>query len=97
MRRITAKSLTGAVSQLNYELSELRDTYKPYKVGGKYKANVGTFYVNYSNGGCRLCRIANEDGGEHDVSKIGSKRETYDFIYAMLAGIMYSNNKRLTK
>ena len=97
MRRITEKALTGAVSQLNYELSELRDTYKPYKVGGKYKANVGTFYVNYSNGGGRLCRIANEDGGEHDVSKIGSKRETYDFIYAMLAGIMYSNSKRLTK
>jgi len=95
MDRITQERLQGAVSQLNYELGELRDTYKPYMVDGRYPANEGTFYINYAYGGARLCRIANSSGGEHDISHRGTKREVYDFIRGMLTGIHFNKQKEL--
>jgi len=95
MDRIIQEKLQDAVSQLNFALGELKDTYKPYMVDGRYPANEGTFYINYANGGARLCRIANSSGDKHNISDRGTKREVYDFIRGMLTGIHF--NKRKTK
>jgi len=86
MERITKKTLRMAVANLNREMNLPTSAWlTPY--GSGIKANVGVFVLDCAYGGYRLCRIASEGGGQSDISPRGTARETYEYIYAMIAGI----------
>ena len=86
MERITIKHLHADAALLNHATGA---NIQPWEQDpqGQWRANVGTFIIDRSNGGFQLERIATEGGGVYDISPRGTAREVHNFIRAMLAGL----------
>lgn len=56
---------------------------------GKYRANPGTFVLDYCYGGVRLSQMSGENGGQRDITARATKGETAERIRAFLAGVEY--------
>ncbi len=85
--RITIKMLEARVNQLNNWLGYPTEHWKPYRVDGNLVANPNHYYIGMAYGGYRLEQLCNEGGGARDISPRGTKRETWDYVTAMIAGI----------
>lgn len=87
-------SNTVSKSMLNFRVDDLNDILgapkTPFKderdAQGRLIVNDGHYYLDWAYGGVRLVKMC-EGGGCRDISPRGSKRETYLFIVAMIAGI----------
>ena len=86
MERITIKHLYIDVALLNRAAGEYLQSWEQ-DAQGQWRANVGTFIIDRSNGGFQLERIATEGGGVSDISPRGTAREIHEFIQAMLVGL----------
>jgi len=87
MDRITLKRLDSIVDHINSVL-DMPET--PYAVQrddrGGLVANAGNYHLDCAYGGYMLVRMC-EGGGTRDMSPRGTKRETYNYCRAFLAGI----------
>jgi len=93
MQRITKAALETRVHLLNLKLGEPRT---PYVVDDEFRhamTQPGSYYVGQAYGGFRLEQMC-DSGGSRDISKRGTRREVYEFIGAMLAGIEALEAKR---
>ncbi len=80
MQRITKDHLNSRLALLHRLLGIVP--------GAESYRQPGVFYVDHSNGGCRVGRISNSGGGSHDVQqRRGTKREAYDFLGALIDGV----------
>ena len=82
---ITVKSLEAAVSNLNDLFGVENAQYIGRDETGKLISNVGAFHISGAYGGYRLEQMT-QGGGARDVSERGTKREVYDYIWAMVKG-----------
>ena len=90
---ITVKDIEWHIEILN----KLFDVpLKPYQAErddcGHTIANAGTFYLYHDLNGYRLERVASR-GGSKDISPIGTKREVYDYVRAMIQGVELYRSK----
>lgn len=83
--RITAKQLLSKVNTLNDLFGYEREAYSRHP-DGNFSANIGTFVLDQSYGGYRLCQIATKSGGERDLTVRGTAREAYQAISAFAGG-----------
>jgi hypothetical protein len=83
--RITAKQLLSKVAMINDLFGYDREAYTRHP-DGTFTANVGTFVLDQSYGGYRLCQIASKSGAERDLTVRGTARETYQEITAFAGG-----------
>ena len=86
MDRITKKNLTHLLDLIN---TTTRHSTEAWAKGddGLWAANVGTYVLDWAYGGVRLCQLCNKGGGQRDVTRRGTKRETYHLMRAFLAGV----------
>lgn len=91
-RRITEKNLYSLLETINRTAGN--DT-EPYTMqsDGTLRSNVGTYVLDGSYGGWRLCQIVGEQGGERDITGRGNNRETYDAMQAFLKGLEHMQAK----
>jgi len=86
MERTTIKTLQHLVDRLN----EL--TGNPVKVwstiNGQNRSHPGAYVLDAAYGGYRLCQLANDGGGERDITPRCSARECADQIRAYMAGLI---------
>lgn len=86
MQRITNKDIKGALDRLNSALGRNVETYSK-REDGTYKANIGNFHEYSAYGMVGLHEMFNEGGGVKSHGGLGTKRELYERIHAMLDGI----------
>lgn len=62
---------------------------KPWvqQADGRWASIPGTYVLDWCYGGVRLAQIANESGGERDITGRGTKRETYHRMHEFLRGL----------
>ena len=88
MQRITNKDLVDACKRINQITGANPE---PYTKGsdGKYRANIGTYYIDGAYGGKALHKMVSEGGGVSDVFGCGhiTKRELYERMHAFIRGI----------
>lgn len=60
---------------------------------GKWRANVGTYSLDWAYGGVQLVQLTTEGGGQRNITGRGSKRETYWRMQAFLMGLNASAGK----
>jgi hypothetical protein len=58
---------------------------------GTFKANPGTYVLDWAYGGVQLAQLVNESGGERNITGRGTKRETYHRMLAFLTGLETPN------
>ena len=92
--RITIKMLKARVNQLNNCLGYPTEPWKPYLVNNRLVGNIDYFYIGQAYGGYRLEQICTEGGGARDISPRGTKREVWDYVTAMIAGVKELEKKR---
>ena len=86
MERITEKQLKGSIEYLNKITGHSLESYS--NTGGKFKANVGTYYLNCAYGGYQLVQIVTDGGGIRTITGgFCPKRELYYLIRAYIDGI----------
>ena len=87
MQRITNKDLVDACKRINQIMGA---NPKPYTRDseGKYRANIGTYYIDGAYGGFSLFKMVSEGGGVNDVFGYGhiTKRELYERMQAFIRG-----------
>lgn len=83
--RITTEHLEYRVRELNDMFNQEHDRFARIEKSPFVKQNIGTFWLEWSNGGVALYR--NKPGGGHTkVTKRGTKRETWDRLIAFADG-----------
>ena len=85
MNRITQAHLNYLVDELNTITNSPLKSYTRSETGAK--ANIGNYHLYQANGSTGLHRIMNEGGGVTEVFGLGTKREMYNQLNAMLHGI----------
>lgn len=83
--RITEKQLLSKVATLNDLFGYERTVYTRQE-DGNVTTNIGTFVLDQSYGGYRLCQVANRSGAERELTARGTARETYSAITAFING-----------
>jgi len=87
MERITMAHLENAVLRLNQALGRPESPYSKAS-DGTYKANLGNFHLSGAYGGYQLQEMASDGGGVRSHTPgYAPKREVYNAIRAMLAGV----------
>ena len=81
MDRITKENLEALVALIN------RTAGNNVEHWNETGSNVGTYIIEWAYGGCRLAQVTSERNTTRDITRIGTKRETYDRARAFLAGI----------
>jgi hypothetical protein len=89
MTRITKEDLKNVLDRINEATDHKLEAWTKDEVGG-YRANVGTYVLDWCYGGVRLSQLCNEGGGERDITTRGTKRETYERMRAFLTGLEVS-------
>ena len=91
MERVTEKMLQYKIDYLN-EITG--NPLKPWEKDsdGKMRANIGNYHRSGAYGGVALHQMMNDGGGVNDPFRSGHmpKRELYNRICAMIAGIEYN-------
>jgi len=82
MSRIEMKDLNRAVRTLN-EVAN-----RPLSAWADGKGQIGNYHVHAAYGKYGLHSICNELGGTHGVIGLTTKRELYNCIRAMIAGVL---------
>ena len=89
--RVTKKDLDGVVKHLNEVTGNPTEPFTKLE-DGAYKQNEGHFYAQSQLGGTRLEQLCKH--GARDITPFrGTKYEVYQFVNAMLLGIMLQSNK----
>ena len=94
MQRITDAMLERLADRLNRHFNAPTTPYTKTPEG--LRANIGSFYVSYQNGGVCMHRMENESGGV-SCPVIGyhcTKRELYDAVHAFLRGVDFADENR---
>jgi len=84
--RITNKDLENVLSRINHIVGAKQEPWSKDS-DGKYRANVGTYVLDYAYGGVRLSQLTSEGGGERDITGRGTKKETYYRMHAFIQGL----------
>lgn len=99
MNRIKIRDLEIVVNHLNLITGHSLETHTRAEVAGlmRYKANIGTYYLDGAYGGYALYQIVNDGGGIRDISNCGHvpKRELYDFVQGLVQGVQVSSEPTL--
>ena len=86
--RITKKDLENLLSRINaFVGAENNGEAWTKNSDGQYRANVGTYVLDYCYGGVRLAQLTTKSGAERDITNLGTKQETYYRMYAFLKGL----------
>jgi len=85
-RRITKADLQNVLDRINEATGHTLEGWTQNSAG-RYRANVGTYVLDWCYGGVRLSQLSTEGGGERDITGRGTKRETYNAMRAFLEGI----------
>jgi len=87
MERVTQKQIEWLAGRINLVTGSPSTPYS--KTDGKYRANIGCFYIDGAYGGVELVRIDNEHGGVETISTGGHvpKRELATQMRAILKGL----------
>ena len=85
-KRITNAQLEFVVRQINEALGQATEPYVR-DADGKFRCVAGVYTIGGAYGGVRIERIANDAGGVSTITNYDTKRVTYDYARAMLAGI----------
>jgi hypothetical protein len=86
MDRITKTKLQHVLDAINHAAGRKLEPWTQ-DASGRYRANVGTYVLDWAYGGVRLSQITSEGGGERDITGRGTKRETYYRMHAFLDGL----------
>tara|TARA_R110000787_G_scaffold284120_2_gene397532 strand:+ start:77 stop:355 length:279 start_codon:yes stop_codon:yes gene_type:complete len=84
--RINQKDLELVLHRINTATGQALEGWTK-QANGRYRANVGTYILDYAYGGVRLAQLCTEGGGETDLTGLGTKRETYHRMHAFLRGV----------
>ena len=87
--RITKQKLQNVLDAINLAAGQKVEPWTQDETG-RYRANVGTYVLDWSYGGVRLSQLTNEGGAERDITGLGTKRETYYRMHAFLDGLYMS-------
>ena len=88
--QITLGMLEARVTMLNNALDQPTEYWD--KVSARPCHNVGHYYIGRAYGGYRLEQISSGTGAARDISPRGTKRETWDYVTAMIAGVEAAQN-----
>lgn len=86
MQRITNKDIKLALNRINLALGRETEPYTKLE-DGTYRCNIGNFHEYSAYGMVGLHEMSNTGGGVRSHGQLGTKRELYDRIHAMLDGI----------
>ena len=88
-QRITEKMLQHLCDRLNEATGSPMQPYSIKPGAERHTANIGNYHISHAYGGVCLHRMHNESGGVSCPLSQGHrpKRELYDQMWAMLAGI----------
>ena len=86
MQRITNKDIEASLERLNRALGREIAPYTKLE-DGKYRCNIGNFHQYSAYGMVGLHEMFNDGGGVKSHGSLGTKRELYERIHAMLDGI----------
>ena len=85
MGRINNKDLDRVLTRINEATGQPTEAWT--EQDGKWRANVGSYVLDYCYGGVRLSKLTSEGGGERDITVRGTKKECYYQMLAFLAGV----------
>ena len=85
-QRITNADIKYALLRLNKALGRAIEPYTK-REDGTYQTNIGNFHEYSAYGMFGLHEMANDGGGVRSHGSLGTKRELYERIHAMLDGI----------
>lgn len=88
MERITITHLRALAHRLNV-ITGSPETYSDKQPGGRFKANIGHYYISQTYGGYCLHRTGNDAGGVTCPlsNGHGPARDLYDQMHAYLRGL----------
>lgn len=94
MDRITVKQLRGLCNTLNRITGNPAEPYGK-TADGKFRANIGSYFIDGAYGGWELQRICSEGGGVDTPLSTGhcSARELYNAIHAYIRGLEDAKRK----
>ena len=84
--RINQSDLYAVLERINHIAGKNPEPWTKQE-DGKFKANVGTYVLDWAYGGVRLSQLTSEGGGERDITGRGTKKETYYRMHAFLSGL----------
>ena len=90
--RITNKDIKASLDRLNRALGRATEPYTKLE-DGTYQTNIGNFHDYCAYGMVGLHEMFNEGGGVKSHGQLGTKRELYERIHAMLDGIGLVNDE----
>ena len=88
MQKITQKDLESLVKMINKKTGNTFETYTK-KADKTFKANIGTYSLDFAYGGVKLVQLIDKNGGITEISRNGfsTKKELYCWLNAFLAGL----------
>ena len=84
--RITKQQLQNLLDRINEATGHTLESWTQDE-NGRFRANVGTYVLDWAYCGVALSQLTNEGGGERDITGRGTKRETYYRMHAFLDGV----------
>jgi len=87
--RITIKDIERRLQYLNELTKSPLTTYTKDK-DGKFTANIGNFHIYQAYGSIAIHRVSNEGGGVETIIALGTKKECYNQLNALIKGICIS-------
>jgi len=84
--RITIKKIETRVQYLNELTESPLSTYTKDK-DDKFTANIGNFHIYQAYGSTGIHRISNQGGGVTTIIGLGTKKECYNQLNALIKGI----------
>jgi len=87
--RITIKDIEMRLQYLNELTKSPLTTYTKDK-DGKFTANIGNFHIYRAYGSTAIHRISNKVGGVETIIALGTKKECYNELNALIKGIWIS-------
>ncbi len=90
--RITNRDIKASLDRLNKALGRATEPYTKLE-DGTYRANIGNFHDYCAYGMVGLHEMSNNGGGVKSHGGLGTKRELYERIHAMLDGIGLVNDE----
>ena len=84
--RINKSDLYAVLGRINHATGNKPEAWTKQE-DGRYKANVGTYVLDWAYGGVQLAQLVTDGGGQRNITGRGTKRETYHRMHAYLRGL----------
>lgn len=84
--RINQADLYNVLRRINDTTGNQQEAWTKQE-DGTFKANPGTYVLDWAYGGVQLAQLVNDGGGERNITGRGTKRETYHKMHAFLNGL----------